>query len=104
VDAPATPHPGRRRLPRYVWGGLLLVPVLIAVGLYLTSGPSGPARTPGTGAASSTPETAPASPPSRQRWPRRQPDDGHRLNILSSTFTHIGIAVYPDRAGTVWMT
>ena len=32
------------------------------------------------------------------------PDDGHRLNILSSTFTHIGIAVYRDRAGTVWMT
>ena len=32
------------------------------------------------------------------------PDDGHRLNILSSTFTHIGIAVYRDPAGTVWMT
>jgi|HubBroStandDraft_6_1064221.scaffolds.fasta_scaffold435064_1 uncharacterized protein YkwD len=32
------------------------------------------------------------------------PDDGHRLNILSSTFTHVGIAVYRDRAGTVWMT
>jgi uncharacterized protein YkwD len=32
------------------------------------------------------------------------PDDGHRLNILSSTFTHIGIAVYRGRAGTVWMT
>jgi uncharacterized protein YkwD len=32
------------------------------------------------------------------------PDDGHRLNILSSTFTHIGIAVYRDRAGTMWMT
>jgi uncharacterized protein YkwD len=34
----------------------------------------------------------------------RPPDDGHRLNILSSTFTHIGIAVYRDSAGTVWMT
>jgi hypothetical protein len=34
----------------------------------------------------------------------RPPGDGHRLNILSSTFTHIGIAVYRDRAGTVWMT
>jgi uncharacterized protein YkwD len=32
------------------------------------------------------------------------PDDGHRLNILSSTFTHIGIAVYRDGAGTVWLT
>jgi uncharacterized protein YkwD len=34
----------------------------------------------------------------------RPPDDGHRLNILSSTFTHIGIAVYRDSAGTVWLT
>jgi uncharacterized protein YkwD len=32
------------------------------------------------------------------------PDDGHRLNILSSTFTHIGIAVERDGAGTVWLT
>ena len=32
------------------------------------------------------------------------PDDGHRMNILSSTFTHIGIAVYRDGAGTVWLT
>jgi uncharacterized protein YkwD len=27
-----------------------------------------------------------------------------RLNILSSTFTHIGIAVYRDTSGTVWLT
>jgi uncharacterized protein YkwD len=32
------------------------------------------------------------------------PDDGHRLNILSSTFAHIGIAVYRDGSGTVWLT
>ncbi|HZZ52877.1 MAG TPA: CAP domain-containing protein [Trebonia sp.] len=32
------------------------------------------------------------------------PDDGHRLNILSSSFTHIGIAVYRDSSGTVWLT
>ena len=32
------------------------------------------------------------------------PDDGHRLNILSSTFTHIGIAVDRDASGTVWLT
>jgi uncharacterized protein YkwD len=32
------------------------------------------------------------------------PDDGHRMNILSSTYTHIGIAVYRDSAGTVWLT
>jgi uncharacterized protein YkwD len=32
------------------------------------------------------------------------PDDGHRMNILSSTFTHIGIAIDRDGAGTVWLT
>lgn len=32
------------------------------------------------------------------------PDDGHRMNILSSTFTHIGIAVYRSNSGTVWLT
>jgi uncharacterized protein YkwD len=32
------------------------------------------------------------------------PDDGHRKNILSSSFTHIGIAVYRDASGTVWLT
>ena len=34
----------------------------------------------------------------------RPPDDGHRLNIISSKFTHVGIAVYRDRSGTVWLT
>ncbi len=34
----------------------------------------------------------------------KPPDDGHRQNILSSTFTHIGIAVYRDASGTVWLT
>jgi uncharacterized protein YkwD len=34
----------------------------------------------------------------------KPPDDGHRLNILSSTFTHIGIAVQESANGTVWMT
>ncbi|MCQ4040856.1 CAP domain-containing protein [Streptantibioticus rubrisoli] len=32
------------------------------------------------------------------------PDDGHRRNILSSGFTHIGIAVHRDAQGTVWLT
>ena len=32
------------------------------------------------------------------------PDDGHRLNILSSSFTHIGIAVFRSPSGTVWLT
>jgi uncharacterized protein YkwD len=34
----------------------------------------------------------------------KPPDDGHRLNILSSAFTHIGIAVFRSGNGTVWMT
>jgi uncharacterized protein YkwD len=34
----------------------------------------------------------------------KPPDDGHRLNILSSTFTHIGIAVHRDSSGTIWLT
>jgi uncharacterized protein YkwD len=32
------------------------------------------------------------------------PNDGHRLNILSSTFRFIGITVSRDSSGTVWMT
>jgi RNA polymerase sigma factor (sigma-70 family) len=32
------------------------------------------------------------------------PDDGHRKNILSSSFRHIGISIYRDSSGTVWMT
>jgi uncharacterized protein YkwD len=32
------------------------------------------------------------------------PNDGHRINILSTSFTHIGIAVYRDSSGTVWLT
>jgi RNA polymerase sigma factor (sigma-70 family) len=34
----------------------------------------------------------------------KPPNDGHRQNILSSSFHHIGIAVYRDGSGTVWMT
>jgi uncharacterized protein YkwD len=34
----------------------------------------------------------------------KPPDDGHCLNILSSSFTHVGIAVYLDGHGTVWLT
>jgi uncharacterized protein YkwD len=32
------------------------------------------------------------------------PNDGHRLNILNTAFTHVGIAVYRDSSGIVWMT
>ena len=34
----------------------------------------------------------------------KPPDDGHRLNILSSSYAHVGIAVYYDSHGTVWLT
>jgi uncharacterized protein YkwD len=34
----------------------------------------------------------------------KPPDDGHRRNILSSSFTHIGIAIHLDSSGTVWLT
>ncbi len=32
------------------------------------------------------------------------PDDGHRLNLLSSSFHHIGIDVVRDSSGKVWLT
>jgi uncharacterized protein YkwD len=32
------------------------------------------------------------------------PNDGHRLNILSSSFRHVGIYVLRNTNGTVWMT
>ncbi|MGW2372649.1 MULTISPECIES: CAP domain-containing protein [Kitasatospora] len=32
------------------------------------------------------------------------PNDGHRQNILSASFTHVGIAVHRDAGGTVWMS
>jgi len=34
----------------------------------------------------------------------KPPDDGHRQNLLSLTFTHVGIAIYRGSNGTVWMT
>lgn len=32
------------------------------------------------------------------------PSDGHRRNILSAGFTRVGISLYQDAQGTVWMT
>jgi RNA polymerase sigma factor (sigma-70 family) len=32
------------------------------------------------------------------------PNDGHRKNLLSTAFHHIGISVLRDASGTVWMT
>jgi uncharacterized protein YkwD len=34
----------------------------------------------------------------------RAPSDGHRRNLLSPSFRHIGIAILRDRSGTVWLT
>ena len=32
------------------------------------------------------------------------PDDGHRQNLLSTSFTHVGIGIYIDASGIVWAT
>ena len=32
------------------------------------------------------------------------PNDGHRRNLLSTTFHHIGVDVYVDANGKAWMT
>jgi uncharacterized protein YkwD len=55
-------------------------------------------------AASTAAITAMAVGLTRSMLAEKPPDDGHRQNILSSAFTHIGIAVYRDGHGTVWMT
>jgi uncharacterized protein YkwD len=34
----------------------------------------------------------------------KPPSDGHRRNLLSSSFTHIGIDVVRDSKGSVWLT
>jgi uncharacterized protein YkwD len=34
----------------------------------------------------------------------KPPGDGHRLNLLNPAFHHVGIAIYRDRSGTVWLT
>ena len=34
----------------------------------------------------------------------KPPNDGHRANILSTSYTHIGISVIRDSSGTVWLT
>jgi len=112
ADAPATPDPGRRRPPRYLWGGLLLIPALIAGGLYLTGGPSAPARSPG--AASSRPGTsaspAIASPPgaspavasaasaSPGPGPVASPGPGACGPTCAGTPFHVGLARVPAHA------
>lgn len=40
----------------------------------------------------------------RSMLAEKAPDDGHRRNILSSSFHHIGISVYRNSSGTLWLT
>ncbi|ARF58499.1 CAP domain-containing protein [Streptomyces gilvosporeus] len=40
----------------------------------------------------------------RDMLAEKPPNDGHRQNILSRSFLHIGIAVHRDAHGIVWMT
>ena len=66
-----------------------------------------------------TPATSPSAAPTKRPRPtpsptptptpqdmlnEKPPDDGHRRNILSSSFHHVGITVAWDSSGTVWMT
>jgi uncharacterized protein YkwD len=37
-------------------------------------------------------------------YDEKPPDDGHRLNLLSTQFHHVGIDVVRDSSGTVWLT
>ena len=55
-------------------------------------------------ATSSAEITAIALSLTRQMLNESPPGDGHRQNLLSHSFTSIGIAVVVDDAGTVWMT
>jgi uncharacterized protein YkwD len=32
------------------------------------------------------------------------PDDGHRLNLLSTQFTQVGVGIYIDSQGIIWVT
>jgi uncharacterized protein YkwD len=34
----------------------------------------------------------------------KPPGDGHRQNLLSSSFHHVGIDIYRDSSGQVWLT
>jgi uncharacterized protein YkwD len=40
----------------------------------------------------------------RSMLAEKPPNDGHRKNLLSSSFHHVGISVYRSSSGTVWMT
>lgn len=48
--------------------------------------------------------TAAAKGSNTSMFNEKPPDDGHRRNLLSKTFTHIGIDVVRDSRGRVWLT
>jgi uncharacterized protein YkwD len=94
---------------RYLWFGLLAVPALIAGGLYLAAGVSWTAAGENIAEGGPVPDTTAAIAQmavglTQDMLNERPPDDGHRLNILSTAYTHIGIAVHRDPAGTVCLT
>ena len=73
-----------------------------AAGVHWTSAGENIAN--GRFATSSSEITAIALSLTRRMLNESPPSDGHRKNMLSHSFTSIGIAVIVDDAGTVWMT
>ncbi|GAA1274346.1 hypothetical protein GCM10009665_72300 [Kitasatospora nipponensis] len=55
-------------------------------------------------AANTTAEATQAVSLTQSMLDEKPPNDGHRRNILSTAFTHVGIALVRDGSGTVWMT
>jgi uncharacterized protein YkwD len=60
----------------------------------------------GVGGAANNPTaiTAAAKGLDQAMFDEKPPGDGHRRNLLSSSFTHIGIDVIRDSKGSVWLT
>ncbi len=40
----------------------------------------------------------------QQMLNEQPPDDGHRQNLLNSTFHRVGVGIYIDARGTIWIT
>jgi hypothetical protein len=58
----------------------------------------------GVGSPSCSAQAAMAVSLTRQVLVERPPNHGHRRDILSSSFTHIGRTVIRDASGTGWLT
>ena len=48
--------------------------------------------------------TASANGLTTSMYNEKPPNDGHRKNLLSTAYKHIGIDVIRDAKGTVWLT